>query len=117
MPLQRTTDGGKMGKILGLVCGIGLLAVANPGVGQELTGNAERGGKLAERWCSTCHIVSDTQARATTEAPTFQSIAERSPEAIDALGAFLMDPHPPMPDLSLTRQEIRDLLSYIESLR
>jgi hypothetical protein len=53
----------------------------------------------------------------TTEAPTFQSIAERSPEAIDALRAFLMDPHPPMPDLSLTRQEIRDLLSYIDSLR
>ena len=75
------------------------------------------GTQLAERWCSTCHIVSDTQEQATTEAPTFQSIAERSPEAIDALAAFLMDPHPPMPDLSLTREDIRDLLSYIESLR
>ena len=106
-----------MGKILSSICGIGLLAIASPGFGQGLTGNAERGGQLAERWCSTCHLVSDAQAQATTEAPTFQSIAERSPEAIDALAAFLMDPHPPMPDLSLTREDIRDLLSYIESLR
>ena len=105
-----------MGKILGSIS-IGLLGIASPGFGQGLTGDAERGGLLAERWCSTCHIVSDTQEQATTEAPTFQSIAERSPEAIDALAAFLMDPHPPMPDLSLTREDIRDLLSYIESLR
>ncbi len=106
-----------MGKILVFLCSIGALASASPGFGQGLTGDAERGGLLAERWCSTCHIVSDTQKQATTEAPTFQSIAERTPEAIDALAAFLMDPHPPMPDLSLTREDIRDLLLYIESLR
>ena len=106
-----------MGKILALLCSIGALASASPGFGQGLTGDAERGGLLAERWCSTCHIVSDTQKQATTEAPTFQSIAERTPETIDALAVFLMDPHPPMPDLSLTREDIRDLLSYIESLR
>jgi mono/diheme cytochrome c family protein len=106
-----------MGRILGFICGIGLLAIASPGACESRTGDAERGEKLAERWCSTCHIVSDTQTQATTEAPTFQSIAKQSPKAIDALAAFLMNPHPPMPDLSLTRQDIRDLLSYIESLR
>jgi mono/diheme cytochrome c family protein len=96
---------------------IGLLAIAGPAFGQGLLGNAERGEWLAERWCSTCHVVSTSQEQGTTEAPTFRSIAERSPEEIDALGLFLMDPHPPMPDLSLTREEIRDLLSYIASLR
>jgi mono/diheme cytochrome c family protein len=96
---------------------MGLLAIAGPAFGQGLSGNAELGGQLAERWCSGCHIISASQERGTTEAPTFRSIAERSPEPIDALAAFLMDPHPPMPDLSLTREEIRDLLSYIASLR
>ena len=103
--------------VFGWLGRMGLLAIAGPAFGQGLSGNAERGGQLAERWCSTCHIVSVTQEQGTTEAPTFRSIAERSPEVIDALGAFLMDPHPPMPDLSLTREEIRDLLSYIASLR
>jgi mono/diheme cytochrome c family protein len=106
-----------MWKILALICSIGALASASPGYGQSLTGDAERGGLLAERWCSTCHIVSDTQKQATTEAPTFQSIAQSTPETIDALAVFIMDPHPPMPDLSLTREDIRDLLSYIDSLR
>lgn len=29
----------------------------------------------------------------------------------------MADPHPPMPDMSLTRSEMRDLLAYIRSLR
>ena len=94
-----------------------LLVWAGVASAQDGPGDPIAGAKLARDVCATCHIVSDTQEQATTEAPTFQSIAERSPEAIDALAAFLMDPHPPMPDLSLTREDIRDLLSYIESLR
>ncbi len=105
-----------MRRICSLIGGLALLAIADPSFGQGLTGNAERGGQLAERWCSTCHLVSERQEQAPTDAPTFGSIPERSPEAIDALAAFLMDPHPPMPDLSLTREEIRDLLAYISSL-
>lgn len=106
-----------MSRHVGFISGFALLAIAVPCFGQGITGDAERGGQVAERWCSACHLVSDHQVRATTDAATFRGIAERSPEAIDALAAFLMDPHPPMPDLSLTRQEIRDLLAYIESLR
>jgi mono/diheme cytochrome c family protein len=99
-----------------MIGGIGLLAIAAPVFGQGLTGNPERGALLAETWCSSCHIVSSGQTQGSADAPTFSGIAERSPEAIDALAAFLMDPHPPMPDLSLTREDIRDLLAYIASL-
>jgi len=106
-----------MGRIVGFIGSLALIAIAGPSFGQSLTGDAREGGEIAERWCATCHLVSERQERATPDAPTFMSIAERSPEAIDALAGFLMDPHPPMPDLSLTRQEIRDLLAYIESLR
>lgn len=106
-----------MGRYFGFMSGFALLAIAGPTFGQGLADSAEHGGQIAERWCSTCHLVSERQQQATTDAPTFRSIAQRSPEAIDALAGFLMDPHPPMPDFSLTREEIRDLLAYFASLR
>ena len=80
-------------------------------------GDPQTGRLIAESWCASCHVVSDTQASGTTEAPPFASIARRSPDEIEALKGFLADPHPPMPDFSLTRDEIRDLLAYIGSLR
>jgi mono/diheme cytochrome c family protein len=101
----------------GLIGSLAMIAIAGPALGQGMTGDAREGAEIAERWCAACHLVSDRQERAPVDAPPFMSIAERSPEAIDALAGFLMDPHPPMPDFSLTRAEIRDLLAYIESLR
>ena len=80
-------------------------------------GDAVTGKALAERWCASCHLVSPEQASATTEAPPFATIAARHSGAIDALAAFLADPHPPMPEMSLTRREIGDLLAYIGSLK
>jgi cytochrome c len=106
-----------MRNVFGVFGSLVLIAIAAPGLGQSLSGNAQEGERIAERWCSACHLVSERQRRAPVDAPTFMAIAERSPEAIDALAGFLMDPHPPMPDLSLTREEIRDLLAYIASLR
>ena len=76
-----------------------------------------KGKAIAERWCSSCHLVSRDQTSTAGDAPAFATIASRSASEIDALAGFLADPHPPMPDLSLTRAEIRDLLAYIASLR
>ena len=78
---------------------------------------ADTGRAIAERWCSSCHLVSPDQSGAVADVPSFMSIAQRSDSEIDALEGFLADPHPPMPDMSLTRSEIRDLLAYIRSLR
>lgn len=80
-------------------------------------GSVADGRALAETWCSSCHMVGPEQATAPTAAPTFESIAERLPDEMAALAAFLADPHPPMPQMSLSRQEIRNLLAYLASLR
>ena len=80
-------------------------------------GDAAAGKAFAEHWCACCHIVTPEQKTATTEAPPFATIAARHTDSIDALAAFLADPHPPMPQMSLTRQEIPELLAYIGSLR
>ena len=81
------------------------------------SGDPERGFTLAKQWCSSCHLVGEGQNTTTTEAPPFATIAQRSADQISALAGFLADPHPPMPDMNLTRQEISDLLAYIESLK
>ncbi|SRR6266568_4530956 len=48
--------------------------------------------------------------------PSFRTIAQGELTA-DQLRTFLPRPHPLMPDLSLTRTEIHDLIAYIEALR
>ena len=82
-------------------------------------GDAERGHEIAARWCSSCHVVDEQQTHALADVPTFREIASRhaNEKALLALQGFLADPHPVMPDMSLTRQEIRDLVAYIASLR
>jgi mono/diheme cytochrome c family protein len=79
--------------------------------------DATRGRAIAERWCASCHLVGPGQSQAASDPPSFGSIAQRTPSELDALAGFLADPHPPMPKLSLSREEIRDLLAYIASLR
>ena len=79
-------------------------------------GDASSGAEIASKWCSQCHLVDADQPSALADAPTFKFIAEKYQEEIDALAAFLADPHPPMPNLSLTRREIQDLLAYVGSL-
>jgi mono/diheme cytochrome c family protein len=79
--------------------------------------DAGHGSDLAKRWCASCHVVSADQARANADAPPFAPIA-RSPN-FDAkrLAYFLLDPHPKMPDLPLSRTSAEDIVAYIDTLR
>ncbi|WP_439574028.1 c-type cytochrome [Phreatobacter sp.] len=79
--------------------------------------DAAAGRAIAERWCAACHLVGQDQRSATAAVASFAEIARRHAGSPAVLEGFLADPHPPMPDLSLTRQEIRDLVAYIGSLR
>lgn len=74
-----------------------------------------QGKKIAKRWCASCHVVSPDQNQASVDVPTFCDIAQR--KSGGELKTFLMDPHPKMPDMSLTRQEIADIVAYIELLK
>jgi len=78
-------------------------------------GDPQRGSVIAKRWCSSCHVVTSDQASASADAPSFFDIARRRTDK-KKLGHFLMDPHPPMPDMHLSRKEIDDIVSYIRSL-
>jgi|SRR5215472_14205230 len=78
--------------------------------------DADHGQTLARRWCATCHVVAANQQRPTGEAPPFAVIAKRTDFEATRLTNFLLDPHPKMPNMSLTRTEAADLVAYIATL-
>lgn len=78
-------------------------------------GDPKAGEQVARLWCANCHTVADDQALASPDAPSFASLARRPDITADGLSAFLVNPHPPMPDMNLTRDEIADLIAFIMS--
>jgi cytochrome c len=79
--------------------------------------DAGNGAQLARQWCANCHAIGNNSAGPVPQGPpSFQMIA-RSGMTADQLRAFLSHPHGAMPDLSLTRAEIADLIAYINTLR
>jgi mono/diheme cytochrome c family protein len=95
--------------------GWGLLAAATAAP-QAFAADAYNGERLARRWCEPCHVVASDQRQVTGEAPPFATIARRPGFDQARLAFFLLDPHPKMPDMSLTRFEAGDLAAYIATL-
>lgn len=115
---------------LKLLAALAALALAGPalaqapgqgqGQGQAQPSTARKpdpgvGEIIAKRWCASCHLVAPDQTRANVDAPTFSAIAAKKMDD-DALTAFLQTPHPRMPDMSLTRNEVSDLVAFITHL-
>jgi cytochrome c2 len=98
-------------------CGVGTIAliVLWSVPAGAFAADAAKGEIIAKRWCATCHLVSPEQRTATSDVPSFTSIAHRKLSA-EALTDFLSSPHPRMPDMDLTRTEIADIVAYIRSL-
>ena len=71
------------------------------------------GERLARQWCATCHVVASDQKQADADVPTFAAIAKSPGFSRDKIAYFLLDPHPKMPNMSLTRAEAADLADYI----
>ena len=74
---------------------------------------AAQGEVLAKRWCAACHVVASDQKSGDTQAPPFSAITERRDFDASKVALFLLDPHPKMPDMNLTRAEAADLAAYI----
>ncbi len=78
---------------------------------------AERGKALGERVCSNCHLVSDQQAKAVADVPSFREIANKPNLTEGEIMARIVIPKHPMPAIPLTKHELEDLAAYIMSLR
>lgn len=75
------------------------------------------GRDLGERWCASCHLISPNQQRASADAPPSATIAQLPGFDARVLAYFLLDPHPKMPDLPLSRAAAADIAAYIQSLK
>jgi mono/diheme cytochrome c family protein len=75
------------------------------------------GSTLAQRWCAACHVVSGSQGKGTDIAPSFASIAQKPDFNVEKLAYFLLEPHPKMPNMALSRDEAKDLSAYIAEQR
>jgi cytochrome c len=81
--------------------------------------DAKTGHEIANKLCTGCHIVGSEAANATMPAdvPPFEVIANLPGQTAEKIAGRIVIPHPPMPTINLTREEIGDLAAYIMSLR
>lgn len=105
-----------MTRMLSLALGL-LLAAVQPGRAQADAGDVAAGRRLANLWCSNCHLTgAGAPVRTADAAPSFRSIARMPSQTALSLRAFLQTPHVRMPDYQLSREEQDDVIAYILSL-
>ena len=101
------TGGMRQGLVLAVILGVTPAFAADP----------DNGERLARRWCAACHVVASNQRGPTGEAPPFATIAAKPDFDAARLAFFLLEPHPKMPNMQLSRTEAADLAAYIATLR
>ena len=62
-------------------------------------------------------VVPADQQRASADAPPFATIAQSPNFDPKRLAYFLLEPHPKMPPMALSRSAADDIATYIQSLR
>jgi mono/diheme cytochrome c family protein len=94
----------------------GLAAMALVLSGVPAWADAAKGKVLAQRWCASCHIVAPDQQQASADAPPFAGIARAPGFSAQRVAFFLLDPHPKMPQMALSRRDAEDIAAYIAAL-
>lgn len=118
--MQSKARAAKGGGLAFLLCfGIAGLTLSGGGVHAQIHPDAKTGHEIADKLCNSCHIVNPETANATVPAdvPTFEEIANVPGQTVEAIAGRIVIPHPPMPTIQLTREEIGDVAAYILSLR
>lgn len=81
--------------------------------------DAKTGHELAAKLCTGCHIVDGSAASAAVPAdvPSFEAIANKPGQTAETIAGAIVVPHPPMPEIQLTREEIGDIAAYIMTMQ
>ncbi|MCC7252723.1 cytochrome c [Hyphomicrobium sp.] len=78
----------------------------------------EKGRALAERVCVACHVVSrPATSTVAADVPSFLAIANKQGQSMEAIAGRIVIPHPPMPAVALSREEIANVVAYIMTLK
>lgn len=99
----------------GMIAAMGVYGAVHAQIHPDI----KTGHEIASKLCSGCHIVDGETAKASTPAdvPSFIEIANKPDQTAEAIAGRIVVPHPPMPTINLTREEIGDVAVYILSLR
>ena len=93
---------------------VAAIVATTPAMGAD----PSNGERLAHRWCEACHVVTPTQRQpATDQAPPFATIAAKPDFDATKIALFLLEPHPKMPDMGLSRTDAADLAAYMATLK
>jgi len=84
---------------------------------QVPAGDVAAGRDLVTARCRTCHAVDGPPPASRQQAPSLVAVAQMPSTTSLSLHAFLLTPHPRMPNYRLTPQEIDEVVAYILSLR
>ncbi len=96
-------------------CLIALALTALPVTSSFAAGDAVEGQRIAQQWCTSCHVVGSNM-RGGDVAPPFIALANNPAKTETYLKAWITNPHPPMPNFNLSRRTVEDLTAYILSL-
>jgi cytochrome c len=102
----------------GAVAGLAVLSIPAENLRAQEAGNPQEGAAFARQNCASCHAVEHGQPSSPDpRAPSFENIAAMPGMTATALSVFLRTPHRGMPDLILKADEIRNVASYILTLK
>jgi mono/diheme cytochrome c family protein len=98
---------------------MGGLAVIAAMAGGAQAADTASGLEVARKLCVNCHIVEPDGAGATVNPaiPSFMAIADKEGQTESKLRGFVLNPHPPMPEVQLTTHELENIAAYIMSLK
>jgi len=101
------------GSVIASICLTGGAAMGQIGP------DAKAGQEVAEKLCTSCHMVGRQPASASVlaDVPSFVAIANKPGQSAESIAGRIVVPHPPMSQIYLSRNEIADLAAYILSLR
>lgn len=79
--------------------------------------SAEKGAELAAKLCSNCHLMEGHTTSVPAGVISMRGIANRQGQTGQRVHDMLIQPHPPMPDIRLSVEEIQSVIFYLETLR
>jgi cytochrome c len=111
--LERARKSSRHFMVLLLTTGLALLAECCLAAPASLS----EGQRLAEGLCARCHAVAPSRPNSWTDAPTFESIANRPGMTREWLVQFIPKPHGHMSAWNYTPAQVDSIATYILSLR
>jgi len=84
----------------------------------EYLPSATAGKELSQKLCVNCHIVASSAGQIASDGvPTFSEIANRPNQTAQRVRQKLLKPSHLMPEILLTRDEMDDIIAYLDQLR